>query len=217
MNPKDLTEDGLCPDHLKKPEVVSEENYFFKLTKYKDAIAKYIKENPDFIIPQFRANEVLNQLEDIQDISVSRSKDNVQWAIDVLDDSEPVSYTHLSNSFILLTVPDTIPEPVMQSVKFVKMENPTRAYFDIDSSVLTVPRQDWTFTSNGLKKVIVSQFSTNPDKVRVVMYFDDDYDLSKIHFYRIKNNIIIQMKDTICKNDYFQNTFRDDHASARCV
>ena len=32
-----------------------------------------------------------------------------------------------SNSFILLTVPDTIPEPVMQSVKFVKMENPTRA------------------------------------------------------------------------------------------
>lgn len=119
-----------------------------------------------------------------------------------------------SNSFILLTVPDTIPEPVMQSIKFVKMENPTRAYFDIDSSVLTVPRQDWTFTSNGLKKVIVSQFSTNPDKVRVVMYFDDDYDLSKIHFYRIKNNIIIQMKDTICKNDYFQNTFRDDHASA---
>lgn len=119
-----------------------------------------------------------------------------------------------SNSFILLTVPDTIPEPVMQSVKFVKMENPTRAYFDIDSSVLTIPRQDWTFTSNGLKKVIVSQFSTNPDKVRVVMYFDDDYDLSKIHFYRIKNNIIIQMKDTTCKNDYFQNTFRDDHASA---
>ncbi|PWL75303.1 methionine--tRNA ligase [Candidatus Gastranaerophilales bacterium] len=92
LNPKDLTEDGLCPDHLKKPEVVSEENYFFKLTKYKDAIAKYIKENPDFIIPQFRANEVLNQLEDIQDISVSRSKDNVQWAIDVLDDSEQSIY-----------------------------------------------------------------------------------------------------------------------------
>lgn len=92
LNPKDLTEDGLCPDHLKKPEVVSEENYFFKLTKYKDAIAKHIKENPDFIIPQFRANEVLNQLEDIQDISVSRSKDNVKWAIDVLDDEDQSIY-----------------------------------------------------------------------------------------------------------------------------
>ena len=86
LNEKDLTEDGLCPDHLKKPEVVSEENYFFKLTKYKDAIIKHIKDNPDFIVPQFRANEVLNQLEDIQDISVSRAKTNVQWGIDVLDD-----------------------------------------------------------------------------------------------------------------------------------
>ena len=36
LNPKDLTEDGLCPDHLKKPDVVKEENYFFKLTDYKD-------------------------------------------------------------------------------------------------------------------------------------------------------------------------------------
>lgn len=92
LNEKDLTEDGLCPDHQKKPEIVVEENYFFKLTKYKDAIIKYIKENPDFIVPSFRANEVLNQLEDIQDISVSRSKENVQWAIDVLDDPEQSIY-----------------------------------------------------------------------------------------------------------------------------
>lgn len=92
LNEKDLTEDGLCPDHLKKPEIVSEENYFFRLTKYKDAIIKYIKEHPDFIVPAFRANEVLNQLEDIQDISVSRAKSNVQWGIDVLDDADQSIY-----------------------------------------------------------------------------------------------------------------------------
>lgn len=92
LNPKDLTEDGLCPDHLKKPEVVKEENYFFKLSKYKDAIIKHIKEHPDFILPEFRANEVLNQLEDIQDISVSRAKSNVQWGIDVLGDDEQSIY-----------------------------------------------------------------------------------------------------------------------------
>lgn len=119
-----------------------------------------------------------------------------------------------SNSFILLTVPDSDDKPVMESIKFVKMSNPTRAYFDINSSVLTIPKQDWTFTSNGLKQVIVSQFSTNPNVVRVVMYFDDDYDISKIHFFRIKNNIIIKMKDSPCKNDYFQHTYRDDHASS---
>ena len=92
LNPKDLTEDGLCPDHLKKPDVVKEENYFFKLSAYKDAIIKHIKEHPDFIVPSFRANEVLNQLEDIQDISVSRSKENVGWGIDILDDPEQSIY-----------------------------------------------------------------------------------------------------------------------------
>ena len=92
LNPKDLTEDGLCPDHLKKPEIVREENYFFRLSKYKDAIIKHIKENPTFIVPAFRANEVLNQLEDIQDISVSRAKSNVSWGVDVLDDPEQVIY-----------------------------------------------------------------------------------------------------------------------------
>lgn len=92
LNEKDLTEDGCCPIHMKKPEVVSEENYFFKLTKYKDAIAKYIKENPDFVVPEFRANEVLNQLENIEDISVSRAISNVSWSIPVLDDPDQVIY-----------------------------------------------------------------------------------------------------------------------------
>lgn len=92
LSEKDLTEDGLCPDHQKKPEVVEEENYFFKLTKYKDAIIKHIKTHPDFIIPAFRANEVLNQLENIEDISVSRVNTNVNWGIPVLDDPSQVIY-----------------------------------------------------------------------------------------------------------------------------
>lgn len=92
LNEKDLTEDGLCPNHLTKPEIVEEENYFFKLTKYKDAIINYIKSNPDFIIPAFRANEVLNQLENIEDISVSRSINNVNWGIPVLSDNSQIIY-----------------------------------------------------------------------------------------------------------------------------
>ncbi len=92
LSEKDLDENGCCPIHKKKPEVVSEENYFFKLTKYKDAIMNHIKQNPDFIIPSFRANEVLNQLENIEDISVSRSVKNVSWGIPVLDDDSQVIY-----------------------------------------------------------------------------------------------------------------------------
>lgn len=92
LNQKDLTEDGLCPIHGKKPEEISEENYFFKLSKYKDAIIKHIKENPDYIVPAFRASEVLNQLENIEDISVSRTKDNVSWGVPVLSDNNQVIY-----------------------------------------------------------------------------------------------------------------------------
>lgn len=92
LNSKDLTQDGLCPDHLKKPEEITEENYFFKLTKYKDKIAQYIKSHPDFIKPAIRVNEILNQLESIEDISVSRTKSSVQWSIDVPDDETQTIY-----------------------------------------------------------------------------------------------------------------------------
>ena len=110
LNPKDLTEDGLCPDHLKKPDIVSEENYFFRLTKYKDAIIKHIKEHPDFIMPEFRANEVLNQLEDIQDISVSRAKSNVQWGIEVLSDPEQSIYVWIDALSNYITALGYIPD-----------------------------------------------------------------------------------------------------------
>ena len=92
LAPKDLDEQGNCPIHGKKPDVVAEENYFFKLTKYKDAIIKHIKENPNFLMPAFRANEVLNQLENIEDISVSRAKTNVNWGIEVKSDPTQVIY-----------------------------------------------------------------------------------------------------------------------------
>ena len=92
LSAKDLTEDGLCPDHQKKPEEITEENYFFRLSKYKDKIAEYIKSHPNFIKPAIRVNEILNQLENIEDISVSRTKSSVQWGIGVPDDDTQTIY-----------------------------------------------------------------------------------------------------------------------------
>jgi len=92
LNAKDLDEERKCPIHGKKPETVSEENYFFRLTKYKEKIISHIKNNPGFILPEFRANEVLNQLENIEDISVSRAKSSVEWGIEVKSDPSQVIY-----------------------------------------------------------------------------------------------------------------------------
>jgi methionyl-tRNA synthetase len=92
VNERDLSEEGFCPNHNAKPQEVFEENYFFKLTKYKELIKNLILSNPRFIMPDFRATEVLNQLENVEDISVSRSKDSVYWGIPVPGDDSQIIY-----------------------------------------------------------------------------------------------------------------------------
>jgi len=92
LNPRELTEEGLCPDHRTKPQEIKEENYFFKLTKYKDRIKEHIQNIPGFVLPEYRANEVLNQLKDVEDISVSRSRDTVSWGIPVPGDDSQIIY-----------------------------------------------------------------------------------------------------------------------------
>lgn len=119
-----------------------------------------------------------------------------------------------SNSIIVISAMDNTEEQIMPDVKTVTLENPKRVYFDINSSILTIPKQDWTFNTPGIKQVKISQFTTDPNVVRVVMYLDEDYSASNIKFYKVKNNIILKLKNTVCQNPYFQNTYRDEHASA---
>jgi methionyl-tRNA synthetase len=49
----------VCPDHLTEPDKIKEKNYFFKLSKYEDKLLKYYEENPEFVIPSDRFNEVI--------------------------------------------------------------------------------------------------------------------------------------------------------------
>ena len=85
-------EDGKCPNHNTAPIEVEEENYFFKITKYKDRLIEHINNNPDCIQPEFRKNELLNQLESMEDISVSRAKTSVEWGIPVPGDEDQTVY-----------------------------------------------------------------------------------------------------------------------------
>lgn len=72
--------DKKCPEHKKIPKRISEETYFFKLSKYQKQIEKFVKSN---ITPKKRMNEILSRLksEDLRDISVSRK--NLDWGIPV--------------------------------------------------------------------------------------------------------------------------------------
>ncbi|MGC8516352.1 MAG: methionine--tRNA ligase [Candidatus Acidifodinimicrobium sp.] len=72
--------DGKCPMCGREVKKVKEEAYFFKLSKYKDKILNFYKENPDFIIPNFRMSEMANRLEgEVKDLDITRK--SVSWAI----------------------------------------------------------------------------------------------------------------------------------------
>lgn len=84
--------DGLCPEHLKKPELIKEENYFFRLSRYTERLKEIISKNEIEIIPEKRKNEVLSFIEQgLEDICISRSSERARgWGIPVPGDKTQV-------------------------------------------------------------------------------------------------------------------------------
>ena len=80
-----------CPDCGRPLEVVQEESYFFRMNKYADQWFKFIEENPDFIQPESRRNEMIQFVKQgLEDLAVSRTSFN--WGIPVPFDSKHVMY-----------------------------------------------------------------------------------------------------------------------------
>lgn len=84
--------DGKCPDCGREVELTKEESYFFRLSKYQDRLIKLIEENPEFIQPVSRQNEMLNNFlrPGLEDIAVSRTTFN--WGVPVSFDDKHVVY-----------------------------------------------------------------------------------------------------------------------------
>ncbi len=101
--------DGKCPDCGREVKTVSEEAYFFKLSKYQDRLVKFYNEHPDFILPLSRKNEMLNNFINpgLEDLCVSRT--SFKWGIPVDFDPDHVVYVWvdaLSNYITTLGYPD---------------------------------------------------------------------------------------------------------------
>ena len=87
---KDLV-NGLCPAHQKPTQWISEENYFFRLSKYQDRLLQLFEEKPHFLQPDYRRGEVLNFIQaGLKDFSVSRS--NFTWGVKLPFDSKHIVY-----------------------------------------------------------------------------------------------------------------------------
>ena len=86
-------EDKKCPECKRPLDRIEEENYFFKLSKYQKWLISYINENPNFIKPEYRKNEVLSFLKNpLQDLCISRPKSRMSWGIEIPFDKNFVTY-----------------------------------------------------------------------------------------------------------------------------
>ena len=92
LNESDLIA-GACPIHKTVPEKISEENYFFRWSKYQQALLDHYEKNPNFVVPASRFNEIKQFVKQgLRDISISRSTKTLSWGISVPGDSEQVIY-----------------------------------------------------------------------------------------------------------------------------
>ena len=91
---KDLTPEGLCPEHRTKPQVVKEKNYFFKLSNYQKQLHDLVTKDEIKIIPETRKHEVLKFIEaGLDDFSISRSVERAEnWGIKVPGDDSQIMY-----------------------------------------------------------------------------------------------------------------------------
>ena len=85
--------DGKCPDHQVTPKEITEQNYFFRMSKYQQQLIDHITEYPEFITPERYRNEVLSFLsEPLEDLCISRPASRLTWGITLPFDDNFVTY-----------------------------------------------------------------------------------------------------------------------------
>jgi methionyl-tRNA synthetase len=85
--------DGKCPFHKKVPQVIEEENYFFRLSRYEKELKRIVEKDEFKIIPETKKSELLSFIsQGLEDISCSRPKEKLKWGIPVPNDEDQTIY-----------------------------------------------------------------------------------------------------------------------------
>lgn len=121
-------EDGTCPIHPNlEIEYIEEENYFFRFSKYQEALLKLYEERQDFVVPVQRLNEIRAFVErGLEDFSISRLKKKMPWGVEVPGDPNHVMYVWfdaLVNYMSTLGWPDERYKEWWPSIQFAGKDN----------------------------------------------------------------------------------------------
>ena len=87
-------ENGKCPIHQNQEiEIIEEENYFFRYSKYQKKLLDFYKKNPNFVIPKSRFNEIREFTKrGLEDFSISRLKEKMPWGVPVPNDDKHIMF-----------------------------------------------------------------------------------------------------------------------------
>ena len=111
-----------------------------------------------------------------------------------------------SSTLVFISVEGAQPEN-SSKYKYIRLENPNRIYFDINDAILIGSKQQLAFEKSNIKQIRLAQFSTNPDVVRAVITFEEDFDTSNIKILNINGNIVVKAESPIFMNDYFNPVY----------
>ena len=123
-----------------------------------------------------------------------------------------ISSVVYDNSSALLTVNSLDNEEFSFTTepKIHIVEDENKAYFDIEASILRCPAQDLIITSSDIKEIMVKQFSADPNIVRVVIYYKDNFNPKNIQLKKLNNSLFVTFKPIQIQNFYFQHMYSDE-------
>ena len=84
-----------------------------------------------------------------------------------------------------------------------------KAYFDIPNAILNCPKQDIIIKSKEINEIVVSQFSMEPETVRVVFYYNDGFNPYHIQLKKINSSLFLKFNSTTLNNYYFQSVYQE--------
>jgi len=135
-----LGENNTCPDCGKETKLIAEESYFLRLSKYEQQLLNFIKENPDFIQPESRRNEVISFIESgLEDLSVSRS--SFSWGVPVKSDPKHVVYVWIDALSNYLSALDYLSDDDSNYQKY--WVNSQRVYHVVGKDILRFHAVYW--------------------------------------------------------------------------
>ena len=94
-------------------------------------------------------------------------------------------------------------------LRYVRLTNPNRIYFDVNDAVLVGEKQQLVYENIPIKEIRLAQFDTNPNIVRTVITFEENFDTSKIKLHETVSGIVVETSSPLLKNDYFSTIYSE--------